>query len=90
MPQTKLVTITENPSVSTAPDLLTIILAFLGFIKLTLAAYDINIPVEFWDHVANGLSGILAAYGIYKNTYALSKTAKQQKEVLEQSGLKKV
>lgn len=84
----KYVVIPENPNVNTTPDLLTIILSFLGAAKLTLAAYGIVIPVELWDNVVNALAAILAAYGIYKNTYGLSTKAKKQKAALEQLDIK--
>ena len=87
----KQVLVRENPPVPVVKDWLTLALAFIGALKLLLAAppFLLAFPAETWDAVANMVSVCFAGYGIYKNTYALSQTAKQQKDVLQQAGLKK-
>lgn len=90
MSETKVVAIPDNPNVNTIKDIFTLVLAFAGAIKLLLAAPPFNfaIPATTWEAVINLISVGFAGYGIYKNTYALSKKAKQQKVVLQKLGLK--
>jgi hypothetical protein len=84
------VVIPDKPHTRTAGDWLTLTLAFLGAIKLILAAppFEIHIVQESWDAWANLISLIFAGIGIWKNTY-VTETAQKQKEVLQQTGLKK-
>lgn len=84
------VIIPDKPDTKTAGDWLTLALAFLGAFKLILAAppFEIQIVQESWAAWANLISLIFAAYGIWKNTYVTPK-AQKQKEVLQQTGLKK-
>lgn len=79
----------ETPAVRTAGDWLTVLLAFLGAVKVLLAAppFYIQVPDETFDAVLNIISILFTGYGIWKNTY-LSTHAKKQKKVLQDVGLK--
>lgn len=85
----KQVHIPEEPQVNTTPDVLTLVLAFLGALKVLLAAppFEIEIPNETFDAILNIVGIGFAAFGIWKNTYT-TKHGKKQKAVLEQTGLK--
>ena len=92
MPDTRrTVTVPEKPDVNTGGDLLTIVLGFLSVLKLVAAAppFNFEIPAESLDAWANLAAWAIASYAVYKNTFALTKRAKQQKAVLQQTGLKK-
>lgn len=85
----KQVHIPEEPQVNTTPDILTLVLAFLGALKVLLAAppFNIEIPNETFDAFLNLVGILFAGFGIWKNTYT-TKRAQKQKAVLEQTGLK--
>ncbi len=92
MPDTrKTVTVPDKPNVKTGGDILTIVLGFLSVLKLVAAAppFNFEIPQESIDAYANLAAWAVASYAVYKNTYGVTKRAKQQKAVLEQTGLKK-
>lgn len=88
-PQRKNVIVKPDPQISTITDWLTLTLAALGAIKLILAAppFEINILPETMDAWANLVAILFAGYGIWANTYT-SRKAQQQKDVLQQVGLK--
>lgn len=68
---------------------------WLGAVLLFLQALDINFK-HFNDDTINAFIAvltasvpfILVAYGVYKNSYLLSKKAKEQEKELEKKGLK--
>lgn len=68
---------------------------WLGAVLLFLQALDINFK-HFNEDTINAFIGvltasipfILVAYGVYKNSYLLSKKAKEQEKELEKKGLK--
>lgn len=83
------VMVRQDPPVKTTTDWLTLILAALGALKLILAAppFEYELPQLTVDAWANMISLAFTGYGIWRNTY-VSRTAKQQKDVLQQVGLK--
>lgn len=85
----KTVTVKQDPKVKTTSDWLTLILGFLGAIKLIMAAppFEITIADETIDGWANLIALAFTAYGLWQNTY-VSKQAQRQKDVLQQTGLK--
>ena len=85
----KTVIVPERPDVTTGKDVFTLVLGFLGALKLLLAAppFTIEIPQETFEAVLNLVAWGFVGYGVWKNTYTTHK-AKQQKSVLKQAGLK--
>lgn len=69
---------------NTTPDILTLILALAGFLKLTLSAFGIEVPNDLWDSLLNALAAVLTAVGVVVNTYALKKNGKLQKSAVNQ------
>ncbi|MGE7922389.1 phage holin [Viridibacillus arvi] len=68
---------------------------WLGAVLLFLQALDIKLQ-NFNDVTINAFVGVLMAsipfilvgYGVWKNSYVISKQAKDQEEILKQKGLK--
>lgn len=68
---------------------------FLGALYLALNASGISAEwinpekVDLWLNVLNaGLPFVLVAYGVYKNTYIVTKKAKEQEKTLKENDLK--
>lgn len=88
--QAQYVVIPAEPVPAQPGDWLTLVLAFAGAIKLLLAAppFEFQVPQETFDAVLNLISLGFTAWGIYKNTYAITDRARKAGKVLEQVGLK--
>lgn len=68
---------------------------FLGALYLALNASGISAEwinpekVDLWLNVLNaGLPFVLVAYGVYKNTYIVTKKAKEQEKTLKENDMK--
>lgn len=68
---------------------------FLGALYLALNASGISAEwinpekVDLWLNVLNaGLPFVLVAYGVYKNTYLVTKKAKEQEQTLKDLDMK--
>lgn len=68
---------------------------FLGALYLALNASGISAEwinpekVDLWLNVLNaGLPFALVAYGVYKNTYIVTKKAKEQEKTLKENDMK--
>lgn len=88
-PTRKSVIVKPDPQVKTITDWLTLALAALGALKLILAAppFEYELAQDTLDAWANMIALGFTGFGIWKNTYTTPK-AKQQKDVLQQVGLK--
>ena len=64
------------------------VLLFLQSIGVTLAHFNDDSIDAFVGVLEASVPFILVAYGVYKNSYLLSKKAKNQEELLKKKGLK--
>lgn len=86
----KQVHIPEEPAnVKSGKDVAILAAAFLGALKLLLAAppFEWELPQETVDAIVNMVAVLVTLYGVWKNTYT-TKKSQQQKYVLQQTGLK--
>lgn len=64
------------------------VILFLRSIGVTFAHFDDDSINAFIGVLEASVPFILVAYGVYKNSYLLSKKAKEQEELLKKKGLK--
>ncbi|WP_299514791.1 phage holin [uncultured Rummeliibacillus sp.] len=64
------------------------VLLFLQSIGVTLAHFNNETIDAFVGVLEASVPFVLVAYGVYKNSYLLSKKAKIQEELLKKKGLK--
>ena len=64
------------------------VLLFLKSTGITLAHFNDDSIDAFVGVLEASVPFILVAYGVYKNSYLLSKKAKNQEELLKKKGLK--
>lgn len=67
---------------------LSAILLFLGTLNIKFEWYTAESISAFMAVIMAAAPLVLALYGVYKNSYLLSKKAKKQEEVLKENGLK--
>lgn len=86
----KEVVIPSNPTVNNLGDWGIVIAAFLGFVKVLLAAPPFNYELDnaTIDALLNALGAIFVIVGIAKKPF-LTKEDKKKKDVLQQTGLEK-
>lgn len=68
--------------------LLSAILLFLQSLGINLTWFTDDTINAFVEVLLNAVPFILVIYGVYKNTYIVTKKAKEQEKVLEKKGLK--
>lgn len=73
-------------NVNTKADVVRAVLAFLGALKILLGAFNIEIPQELIDSIANLVGTIFVIVGIVKHNF-FGKKGKEQKQVLQNNDL---
>ncbi|ETT84162.1 phage holin [Viridibacillus sp. FSL R5-0477] len=68
--------------------LLSAVLLFLGSLGVDLWWFNDNTIDTFINVLITAVPFILVVYGVYKNSYIVTKQAKEQEELLKQKGLK--
>lgn len=68
--------------------LLSAILLFLQSLGINLTWFTDDTINAFVEVLLNAVPFVLVIYGVYKNTYIVTKKAKEQEKVLEKKGLK--
>ena len=64
------------------------VLLFLQSLGITLAQFNNETINAFTNVLESLIPFFLVAYGVYKNTYIITKKAKKQEEILKDEGLK--
>ncbi|MEK5530635.1 phage holin [Viridibacillus sp. FSL R5-0468] len=68
--------------------LLSAVLLFLGSLGVDLWWFNDNTIDTFINALLASVPFIFVVYGVYKNSYIVTKQAKEQEELLKQKGLK--
>lgn len=68
--------------------LLSAILLFLQSLGINLTWFTDDTINAFVEVLLNAVPFVLVIYGVYKNTYIVTKKAKEQEKALEKKGLK--
>lgn len=68
--------------------LLSAILLFLQSLGINLTWFTNDSINAFVEVLLNAVPFVLVIYGVYKNTYIVTKKAKEQEKALEKRGLK--
>lgn len=68
--------------------LLSAILLFLQSLGINLTWFTDDTINAFVEVLVNAVPFVLVVYGVYKNTYIVTKKAKEQEKALEKKGLK--